>query len=175
MTETHQRERTDARPRGGSLTINPKYGRRRGHTLIELTVVMFVMALLASFGVPQFVHSLEQSKVDMAATNLRAIWTAQRLYWLAHQTYAPDLNSLYSDPTDQENFLAQPDPVAPTQPYYQCAVTPNTATATDFQATATRSPSSSWSGTLSIGSNGVVTGSVTDPGGYIYYPTPSFQ
>ncbi len=159
------------------MTINPKSGRRRGHTLIELTVVMFVMALLASFGVPKFVHSLEQARVDMAATNLRAIWTAQRLYWLKHQTYATNLSFLYCDTSDteNENFLALPDPVDPSQPYYQCAVIPGNTTAIDFQATATRSPSNSWSGTLSIGSNGVVTSTVTDPSGYIYSPTPSFQ
>ena len=157
------------------MTINPKYGGTRGHTLIELTVVMFIMALLASIGVPRFVHSLEQARVDMAATNLRAIWTAQRLYWLEHQTYAPDLNSLYTDPVDGENFLAIPDPVDPTQPYYVCALTADSATATDFQATATRSPSASWSGSLSIGSNGSVTGSITGPDGYVYYPTPNFQ
>lgn len=147
----------------------------RGHTLVELTVVMLVIALLASIGVPRFVHSLEQSKVDMAASNLRAIWTAQRLYWLAHQTYAPDLVSLYTDPVDGENFLAMPDAVDPTQPYYVCALTPGSATATDFQATATRSPATAWTGSLTIGSNGVVTGSITGPDGAIYNPTPNFQ
>ena len=76
---------------------------------------------------------------------------------------------------DGENFLAIPDPVDPTQPYYVCALTAGSATATDFQATATRSPSASWSGALSIGSNGVVTGSVTGPDGYVYNPTPNFQ
>jgi len=157
------------------LTINPKYGGTRGHTLVELTVVMLVIGVLASFGVPQFVHSLEQARLDMAATNLRAIWTAQRLYWLAHQTYAPDLNSLYTDPVDGENFLAMPDPVDPTPPYYACAVTPGSATATDFQATATRFPSTSWLGNLSIGSNGSVMGSITGPDGYVYNPTPNFQ
>ena len=60
-----------------------------GHTLVELTVVMLVVGVLASFGVPRFVHSLEQSRVDMAATNLRAIWTAQRLYWLVTQDLCP--------------------------------------------------------------------------------------
>ena len=92
MTDTYQRERTDARLRGGSLTINPKFGGTRGHTLVELMVVMCIMALLVSFGVPRFVHSLEQARVDMAATNLRAIWTAQRLYWLDNRTYTTTLS-----------------------------------------------------------------------------------
>ena len=75
-----------------------------GHTLVELTVVMLVIGVLASFGVPKFMRSLEQSRVDMAATNLRAIWTAQRLYWLKHQTYAQTLDVLISDPTGRPDL-----------------------------------------------------------------------
>src|SRR4051794_8114871 len=77
----------------------------RGHTLIELAVVMLVVGVLAATGIPRFMRSIEQSRVDMAASNLRAIWTAQRLYWLKHQTYAEHLESLFGDPVDGENFL----------------------------------------------------------------------
>ena len=87
------------------------------------------------------------------------------------------MNSLYTDPVDGENFLAQPDPVDPSQPYYVslCRDHRQCDLATDFQATATRSPPTSWSGSLSLGANGVVTGSLTGPDGYVYYPTPNFQ
>jgi type II secretory pathway pseudopilin PulG len=134
---------------------------------------MFVMALLASIGVPRFVHSLEQTRVDMAATNLRAIWTAQRLYWLKHQHYAGSLASLIND-TDTENFL-DPSLVSSSNTTYRCQVT--AFSPTDFTATATRSgsSSSSWTCSLAIASDGTVTGSVTSPGGYGYNPTPNFQ
>ena len=39
------------------MTINPKYGGTRGYTLVEMMIVMVVMGLMASFGIPRFVHS----------------------------------------------------------------------------------------------------------------------
>ena len=54
MTDTHRRERTDARPRGGSLTINPKFDGTRGYTLVEMMIVLVVMGVMISFGIPQF-------------------------------------------------------------------------------------------------------------------------
>jgi type II secretory pathway pseudopilin PulG len=148
---------------------------------VELLIVLLLVSILASMGIPRFTRSLEQSRVDIAAANLRSIWTAQRLYWLKHRTYASSLASLVSDPgnstqlvsdnPDGENFL---DPnVNPPNATYVCAVT--FASAADFTATATRANSNSWSGTLSIGSDGGVTGSVDDPSGFIYKPSPSFQ
>jgi prepilin-type N-terminal cleavage/methylation domain-containing protein len=154
---------------------------RRGHTLIELMVTVAVIGVLASFGVPRFTKALEQSRVDMAAANLRAIWTAQRLYWLKHQSYAGDLASLVSD-TDSagnvENFLDPSlDPsagaLAANPPSYVYQVTANSAT--DFTAIATRYTSSTWTSTLAIASDGNVTGNVVDPGGTPYQPSPSFQ
>ncbi len=89
MAWTHRVRGTEARlPGRFTSRVSRRHDAPHGHTLVELTVVMLVIGVLASFGVPRFVHSLEQSRVDMAATNLRAIWTAQRLYWLKHQTYA---------------------------------------------------------------------------------------
>ena len=182
MTARPRQERTDA---GTTEGMPPGRSRcratPRGHTLIELLIVLLVVGILASMGIPRFTRSLEQSRVDIAAANLRAIWTAQRLYWLKHQTYASSLTSLVSDPgnstqlvsdsPDGENFL---DPnVNSSTATYVCTVT--SASTTDFTATAARSPSSSWTGALSIGSDGNVTGSVVDPGGSSYTPSPSFQ
>jgi type II secretory pathway pseudopilin PulG len=134
-------------------------------------VVLLVVGVLTSVGIPRFARALEQSKVDVAAANLRAIWAAQRLYWLKHQTYADSLPSLISDPADNENFL---DPHVNAQnSTYVCTLT--AASATDFTATASRSGSGPWSGNLSIGSDGTVTGSIQDPSGFVYQPTPSFQ
>jgi prepilin-type N-terminal cleavage/methylation domain-containing protein len=148
--------------------------RSRGNTLIEIMVTIAVLGVLASFGIPRFTRALEQSRVDMAAANLRAIWTAQRLYWLKHQIYADSLTSLVSDPADSENFL-DPSLVSSSNTTYLCQVT--AASATDFTATATRagSGSSSWTGSLAIASDGTVMGSVRSPGGISYQPSPSFQ
>jgi prepilin-type N-terminal cleavage/methylation domain-containing protein len=151
-----------------------------GHTLIELLVVLLVVGVLTSLGMPRFTRAIEQSRVDVAAANLRAIWTAQRLYWLKHQTYAVDLQSLINDTNPDseppDNFL---DPhVNSPDATYVCEVTSPSATspsATDFTATATRSGSNSWSGTLSISSDGRVVGSIQDPSGIVYNPSPSSQ
>ncbi len=105
MIYRDQKWGTEASSPAGSVTRRTNCrAARRGNTLVELCVVMLVMSVLAAMGVPRFMRSLEQSKVDVAAANLRAIWTAQRLYWLKHLTYACDLSSLISD-TDGENFL----------------------------------------------------------------------
>jgi prepilin-type N-terminal cleavage/methylation domain-containing protein len=150
-------------------------GAGRGHSLIEVMVAVAVVGVLTSFGVPRFTRSLEQSKLDVAAANLRAIWTAQRLYWLKHQTYCESVAALVSDPADGENFL-DPSLAAPSGsavPDYPCQV--SVAGATDFNATASRGGSAGWSGTLSIDSGGTVAGSVRSPGGVVYQPSPSFQ
>jgi prepilin-type N-terminal cleavage/methylation domain-containing protein len=162
---------------GGVATAAGR-GARWGHSLIEIMVAVAVVGVLTSFGVPRFTRSLEQSRVDVAAANLRAIWMAQRLFWLKHQTYAEGLAGLVSDPADGENFL---DPsLVPASgssssnaPDYECQVT--AAGATDFTATASRGGSTSWSGSLSIGSDGTVTGSIQSPGGTVYRPSTSFQ
>jgi Tfp pilus assembly protein FimT len=57
-------------------------------------VTIAVIAVLTSFGIPRFMKALEQSRVDIAAANLRAGWTARRLYWLKYQTYADSMSSL---------------------------------------------------------------------------------
>jgi prepilin-type N-terminal cleavage/methylation domain-containing protein len=151
--------------------------RPRGHSLIEIMVAVAVVGVLTSFGVPRFTRSLEQSKVDVAAANLRAIWMAQRLYWLKHQTYCESLAGLVSDPADGENFLdpslAAASGPGSAVPDYPCQVT--AAGASDFTATASRSGPTGWSGSLSIGPDGTVTGSITSPGGTAYQPSTGFQ
>ncbi len=129
--------------------------RARGFSLIEMIVAVIVAGVLLSIGVPQFAQSLEQSRVDVAGANLRAIWSAQRLYWLQNRTYAPDLNTLLS-----ANLI---DPSLPT------ATVPFTYTIADvsdswFTATATRCGSSSWSGSFTIAGDGTFSGGVQQSG-----------
>ena len=67
-------------------------GGTRGYTLFEMMIVLVVMGVMISFGVPQFVVRLEQSRADVAGANLRAIWTAERIYWLDNRTYTTSLS-----------------------------------------------------------------------------------
>ena len=129
---------------------------RRGYSLVEMIVAVIVAGVLLSIGVPRFSQSLEQSRADVAGANLRAIWSAQRLYWLQNRTYAPDLNTLVS------SNLIDPSLPPATIPY-----TYSIADASDnwFTATATRGGSSSWSGSFTIAADGTFTGAVQQAGG----------
>ena len=108
-------------------------------------------------GVPRFQQSLEQSRADVAGANLRSIWSAQRLYWLENRTFAPDLPTLYS-----ANLIDPSLPTA-TAPYtYPMTVASD---GSSFTATATRTGTSSWSGSFTIAADGSFSGSIQQSGG----------
>jgi len=136
------------------LTIRPKYAGTRGYTLVEMMIVLVVMGVMISFGIPQFSRALEQSRADVAGANLRAIWTAERIYWLDNRTYTSSLSVLVS-----LNLL---DPTIPSDTSYSYLV-PAADTAT-FTATATRAANVSWSGTLTITQDGSLSGTLTCQG-----------
>lgn len=141
------------------MSIHPKYGDTRGYTLVEMMVVLVVMSVMISFGIPKFSRALEQSRANVAGANLRAIWTAERIYWLDNRTYTSTLSVLVS-----LNLL---DPSIPSDPYYTYVV--SAADTATFTATATRAANSSWSGTLQItqgvsNQDGNVTGTLTCQG-----------
>ena len=101
----------------------------------------------------------------MAGANLRAIWSAQRLYWLQNRTYSPDLPTLFSA------SLIDPSLTTATSPYtYQVSG----STDSTFTATATRASGTSWSGSYTIAQDGTFTGSVTQAGTGISI-VPGFQ
>lgn len=60
---------------------------RNGFTLVELMIVLTIVAVLAAMSIPTFSRAIEQSRADIAAANLRAIWSAERLYWLEYHDY----------------------------------------------------------------------------------------
>lgn len=138
-------------------------GRRQGFLMVEVIVCVVMMAILVSVSIPIFQRALEQARADIAAANLRAVWSAQRLYWLENHTYCSDLTDL------QGLGLIDPSLASASSAYvYQV----QGASATGFTATATRS-SSYWSGVLTIDQAGDFSGVVVAPG----QPTivPGFQ
>jgi prepilin-type N-terminal cleavage/methylation domain-containing protein len=139
--------------------------RIRGYTLIEMLVALIVTGVLLSIGVPKFQQSLEQSRADVAGANLRAIWAAQRLYWLENRSYAPDLNTLLS-----ANLI---DPSLPTTttPYSYVIASSSESW---FTGTATRGGSTNWSGTFTIAADGSFSGSVQQSGQGVSV-VPGFQ
>src|SRR5262245_45728216 len=69
---------------------------RGGFSLIEIMAVVTITGVLISFAAPSFRRAVEQSRADIAGANLRAIWTAQRLYWLEYHKYTENLDELVS-------------------------------------------------------------------------------
>lgn len=128
---------------------------RRGFTVMELMVVLAIMAILASMAAPSLRRSIQQGHADLAGANLRAIWCAERIYWLENRTYADSLIEL-----EREGLLDTQ--VSELSGEYAYAVT--LADESSLTVTATRQGSKSWSGRFVIDETGRLTGAVSARG-----------
>ncbi len=66
----------------------------RGFTLVELAIVIVIIGVLASFGVPRFRDAVERSKAGESMTYLSSVRAAQERYHAREGTYADDLTKL---------------------------------------------------------------------------------
>ncbi len=64
---------------------NPKT--RRGFTLVELAVVIVIIGVLAAFGVPKFLQSVEKSKATEAFNYWSAVQSAEERYIAQNGVY----------------------------------------------------------------------------------------
>jgi prepilin-type N-terminal cleavage/methylation domain-containing protein len=144
------------------------HARLSGFTLIELMVVVAVVGVMASFAVPSYRRTIEQSRVDIAGANLRAIWAAQRLYWLENQTYTTDLGLLKN-----LGILDQKIPIADSatsgeqywESYFYYTVLPGSGNiATSFTAKANASTFTGSTSNLQISQTGELSGNVSPSG-----------
>jgi len=67
---------------------------QRGFTLVELAIVIVIIGVLASFGVPRFRDAVERSKCGEAFSYLASVRAAQERYHAREATYADDLSKL---------------------------------------------------------------------------------
>ena len=67
---------------------------RQGFTLVELAVVIVIIGVLAAFGVPRFLKSVERSKAAEAFGYLSAVRGAMERYQSQNGTYASDITTL---------------------------------------------------------------------------------
>jgi prepilin-type N-terminal cleavage/methylation domain-containing protein len=122
--------------------------RRRGFSLLEALVVVTVMGVLVSLAAPTFTRAVEQSRADIATSNLRAVWSAQRVYWLEYRAYAGDLPTLTS--------VGLLDSAITSASTYNYTIT--SANESSFTATATRAGSVRWTGQFQIDQTGALSG-----------------
>jgi len=135
--------------------MNDKPKLRRGTTLMEVAVVTTIIGVMAAMSAPSFQRAMEQSRADLAGANLRAIWSAERLYWLEYRTYTTDLSALQS--------LGLLDPsIVSSQTFYVYQVT--STSADTFTATANRVLNARWNGAFSIDDTGLPSGALTSTG-----------
>jgi prepilin-type N-terminal cleavage/methylation domain-containing protein len=144
---------------------------RRGFTLTELMVVMVMIGIMVAMSVPSYQRAIEQSRADIAAANLRAIWAAERLFWLENGKFTPKPEPATPDTALQSLHdlgLIDGEIVAGTGGYTY-AIT--SGSAASFTATATRAGTS---GNFTISELGVVGGTITVGSGN-FRITPGFQ
>lgn len=67
---------------------------RKGFSLVELSVVVIIIGVLAAFGVPRLLQSVERSKASEAFNYLAAVRTAQERYQARMGEYATDFADL---------------------------------------------------------------------------------
>ena len=67
---------------------------RKGFTLVELAVVIVIIGVLAAFGVPRFLKSVERSKASEAFSYLAAIRSAQERSQAKNGTYEAVITNL---------------------------------------------------------------------------------
>jgi len=68
--------------------------RAGGFTLVELAVVVVAIGVLAAFGVPRFVRSVEQARAAEAFEYLASIRIAQERHRARYDAYAPAVAEL---------------------------------------------------------------------------------
>lgn len=67
---------------------------RKGFSLVELSVVVIIIGVLAAFGVPRMLKSVERSKAAEGFKYLSAVRTSQERYQAREGTYAAVLADL---------------------------------------------------------------------------------
>jgi type II secretory pathway pseudopilin PulG len=127
---------------------------------MELMVVLVIMGVLIGMSAPRFGRAIEQSRANLAVANLRAIWAAQRLYWLENCAYTDKLTQA-SPKGLFELGLLDPAIVSTTGDY---TYTVPSADSNAFQAKATRVAGTGWTGWFTIDQNGTTDGSISATG-----------
>lgn len=63
-------------------------------TLIELLVVVLIIGILAAVALPQYQKAVEKSRLAEGITLLRSVVDAEKIFYMANNTYTTDFNDL---------------------------------------------------------------------------------
>jgi len=114
---------------------------RKGFTLVEVLIVVIIIGILASVGIPQFASSIEKAKGGEAKAGLGHIQTGEKVYFAENETYT--------------TVIAELDITLTSQYWAFTIVSP---TATTYTATATRSGGTRVGQTVTMDQAGTIAG-----------------
>jgi type IV pilus assembly protein PilE len=87
-------------------------GRGEGFTLVELVIVVFIVALLLSIGLPAYQKQLMTMRRSVAGAELREVRIRQEQYFLDYKNYPESLTEL-GYPASPYAIDSEGDAVAP--------------------------------------------------------------
>ena len=79
---------------GFCMTLPSTRKRFHGFSLMEVMIVVVIIGILVAPAYPNLEKYLKRARQTEAKTNLSAIYTAQKIYFTLHQSYADDINEL---------------------------------------------------------------------------------
>ena len=79
---------------GFCMTLPSTRKRFHGFSLMEVMIVVVIIGILAALANPNLEKYLKRARQTEAKTNLSAIYTAQKIYYTLHQSYAEDIKKL---------------------------------------------------------------------------------
>ncbi len=116
---------------------------RKGFTLVEVLIVVIIIGILAAIGIPQFATSIEKAKGGEARAGLGHVQTAEKIYYAENEAYTPNVTDL---------------DISLTNRYWTFSIDTVNANSSKYLATATRSGGTRDGQTITMDTNGTISG-----------------